>query len=80
MLIEVNNLKVSWHEMGRPQVHGYDMVCIAAVNSLTFASGADEKVIRAFKPAKNFLRNFSALTGTNYFSENDIKVIIYLLN
>lgn len=64
--------------MGRPQVHGYDMVCIAAVNSLTFASGADEKVVRAFKPAKNFLRNFDKLTATNHFSEDEIKVIIYL--
>ncbi|CAD5119082.1 DgyrCDS7727 [Dimorphilus gyrociliatus] len=65
--------KTSWYEMGRPQVHGYDMKCIAPVNSLTFASGADEKVIRAFRPAKNFLRNFNKLTGTAFFTEDDIK-------
>eukprot|EP00088_Acartia_fossae_P049297 TRINITY_DN5423_c0_g1_i6.p1 TRINITY_DN5423_c0_g1~~TRINITY_DN5423_c0_g1_i6.p1 ORF type:complete len:802 (-),score=139.46 TRINITY_DN5423_c0_g1_i6:13-2394(-) len=52
-----------WHEVARPQVHGYDMSCIAALPNLSFVSGAEEKVIRAFKAPQNFLDNFVRLTG-----------------
>ena len=30
------------------QVHGYDMACLAAISDTSFASGAEEKVARAF--------------------------------
>ena len=33
-----------WHEVARPQIHGYDMQCIAMIGSLEYVSGADEKV------------------------------------
>ena len=35
---------VQWREIARPQIHGYDMQCIAMINSLLYISGADEKV------------------------------------
>ena len=34
----------TWHEMARPQIHGYDMQCVAMTTSLLYISGADEKV------------------------------------
>ncbi|CAL4060202.1 unnamed protein product, partial [Meganyctiphanes norvegica] len=52
---------VTWHEVGRPQVHGYDMACIAALKNLQFASGAEEKVIRAFTAPANFIKNFGQI-------------------
>jgi len=54
---------VAWHEVARPQVHGYDMSCIASLPNLTFVSGAEEKVLRAFKAPTNFFDNFIRLTG-----------------
>jgi hypothetical protein len=34
----------SWHEIARPQLHGYDMECIAFSKSHQYISGAEEKV------------------------------------
>lgn len=39
----------SWHEIARPQIHGYDIQCIAAINAESFVSGSDEKLLRVFK-------------------------------
>lgn len=38
----------SWHEFSRPQIHGYDLNCIAALSNISFVSGADEKLLRVF--------------------------------
>ena len=51
----------AWHEIARPQVHGYDMQCLAAINSHRFVSAADEKVLRIFEATKNFDQNFQSL-------------------
>ncbi|XP_064456155.1 elongator complex protein 2-like isoform X1 [Ornithodoros turicata] len=51
----------SWKEVARPQVHGYDMNCIAVVDSLHFVSGAEEKVLRAFEGTQNFVDNFNRI-------------------
>jgi elongator complex protein 2 len=53
----------AWHEVARPQVHGYDMTCVATLPNLTFVSGAEEKVLRAFQAPQSFLDNFLRLTG-----------------
>ena len=56
-----------WVEVGRPQVHGYDMtsiVCIGGQDNSTdngepshrFVSGADEKVLRVFDAPSSTLR------------------------
>uniref|UniRef100_A0A8C9MXG4 Elongator complex protein 2 n=1 Tax=Serinus canaria TaxID=9135 RepID=A0A8C9MXG4_SERCA len=51
--------EVTWHEIARPQVHGYDLRCLAMIGRFEFVSGADEKVLRVFRAPKNFIENFS---------------------
>ncbi|XP_076991723.1 elongator complex protein 2 isoform X2 [Tamandua tetradactyla] len=55
--------QVTWHEIARPQIHGYDLKCLAMVNRFQFVSGADEKVLRVFSAPRNFVENFCAITG-----------------
>lgn len=52
--------------MARPQVHGYNMSSVAMLSSLSFASSAEEKVIRVFKAPYNFLENMKLLSKINY--------------
>ncbi|CAF0775093.1 unnamed protein product [Rotaria sp. Silwood1] len=58
---------ISWHEIGRPQIHGYEMKCLTFIgsNHQRFVSGADEKILRVFDPPKNFLENFARITKIN---------------
>lgn len=39
----------TWHEFARPQIHGYDMVCLDNLSQTKFVSGGDEKVLRVFE-------------------------------
>lgn len=39
----------SWHEFARPQIHGYNMVTIANIDSTKYVSGAEEKILRVFE-------------------------------
>lgn len=50
-----------WHELARPQVHGYDMVDANFLNALCFVSIADEKVARVFDAPKNFVMTVNSL-------------------
>ena len=45
----------SWHEISRPQVHGYDLVGVAFIDPLHFISIADEKVARVFEAPQEFV-------------------------
>lgn len=58
-------MQVTWHEIARPQIHGYDMQCLAMVGRFLFVSGADEKVLRVFKAPRNFVENFANIVGTS---------------
>lgn len=52
--------KGSWYELSRPQIHGYEMMCIFSLTNELFVSGGDEKILRAFKATKviaNLLNN-----------------------
>ncbi|KAE8597596.1 hypothetical protein XENTR_v10016527 [Xenopus tropicalis] len=53
---------VTWHEIARPQIHGYDMQCLAMIGRFQFVSGADEKVLRVFAAPRNFIENFSNIS------------------
>lgn len=55
----------TWHEISRPQIHGYDMQCLATVGRFRFVSGADEKVLRVFQAPRNFVENFANVFGTS---------------
>ncbi|KAH8280565.1 hypothetical protein KR018_010268 [Drosophila ironensis] len=48
----------TWHELARPQVHGYDMQALALLSRYKFASGAEEKIVRTFQATANFIENF----------------------
>ncbi|KAG7461407.1 elongator complex protein 2 [Solea senegalensis] len=53
----------TWHEISRPQIHGYDMQCLAMVGRFQYVSGADEKVLRVFQAPRNFVENFANISG-----------------
>lgn len=51
----------SWREVSRPQIHGYDMIDIACLGDLRFASIGDEKVTRVFDAPRSFARTMQHL-------------------
>ena len=51
----------SWHEVGRPQVHGYDLLGVVSLDPVRFVSIADEKVARVFGAPRNFVRTLRGL-------------------
>ncbi|XP_037119720.1 elongator complex protein 2 isoform X2 [Syngnathus acus] len=55
----------SWHEIARPQIHGYDVQCLAVLGRFRFVSGADEKVLRVFQAPRNFMDNLANISGTS---------------
>ncbi|XP_057378508.1 elongator complex protein 2-like isoform X2 [Daphnia carinata] len=59
--IQESNEEITWHELSRPQIHGYDLSCITSLGRFRFASGAEEKVIRVFEAPHNFLENFARI-------------------
>jgi len=66
--------QVSWHEMARPQIHGYDLNCIDSLGSSEFVSGADEKLLRVFSEPKavaNLLQKLCGFGGSQIDSMPD---------
>jgi elongator complex protein 2 len=55
--------EVSWHEMARPQIHGYDLNCIDSLGTSQFVSGADEKLLRVFSEPRAVANLLSVLCG-----------------
>ncbi|KAL0268496.1 UNVERIFIED_CONTAM: hypothetical protein PYX00_010418 [Menopon gallinae] len=58
--------ELTWHEMARPQIHGYDLTSVVVLSEYKFATGAEEKVIRAFIAPNNFIDNFQRLSKKTY--------------
>ncbi|KAI9718954.1 MAG: hypothetical protein M1812_003839 [Candelaria pacifica] len=54
---------ISWHEFARPQIHGYDLNCIAALGASRFVSGADEKLLRVFDEPRAIADMLEMLCG-----------------
>lgn len=60
--------QTSWHEMARPQIHGYDLNCIDSLRTSQFVSGADEKLLRVFNEPRavaNLLRKVCGFGPSN---------------
>lgn len=53
----------TWHEMSRPQIHGYDLNCIDSLGPAQFVSGADEKLMRVFSEPKAVASMLNRLAG-----------------
>lgn len=53
----------TWHEMARPQIHGYDLNCIDALGPSRFVSGADEKLMRVFDEPRAVARLLRSVAG-----------------
>ena len=67
--------QVTWHEMARPQVHGYDLNSLAMLSRYKFVSCAEEKVIRAFQAPNNFIQNFKKLCDIKEDSAGNVLII-----
>ncbi|XP_030381298.1 probable elongator complex protein 2 [Scaptodrosophila lebanonensis] len=61
----------TWHELARPQVHGYDMQALAILSRYRFASGAEEKIVRTFQATANFIENFRHISQPPGDAAND---------
>lgn len=84
MFLWLSSLQVTWHEISRPQIHGYDMQCLAMIGRFQFVSGADEKVLRVFQAPRNFVENFANISGTSketlLTSSVSVQLNVYLKN
>ena len=61
-----------WREVSRPQVHGYDLTCIAVdpdPSSFILYSGSDEKLIRVFDAPSDVINGLSTLCGITLQTE-----------
>ena len=67
----------SWHEIARPQVHGYDLLNVVFINPLKFSSIADEKVLRVFEAPRTFV-NLVERLGVAEFSEQEVSLVCIL--
>ncbi|KAG1874502.1 WD40-repeat-containing domain protein [Suillus subalutaceus] len=61
-----------WHELSRPQVHGYDLMGAAWLGPWTFASVADEKVARVFEAPRNFVEEVRVL-GVKDLAQSEVR-------
>ncbi|XP_055390341.1 elongator complex protein 2 [Condylostylus longicornis] len=61
----------TWHEVARPQIHGYDMQTIATIGRYKFASGGEEKIIRMFQATVDFIKNFRSICKISTDQEGD---------
>jgi hypothetical protein len=67
----------SWHELSRPQVHGYDLVDVAFLDALRFVSIADEKVARVFEAPRGFIHVIKGL-GVSELTLDEVRLLCLL--
>lgn len=62
----------AYHEMARPQIHGYDMVAVQSLDSRSFVSAGDEKTVRVFEEPKGVANMLTRLSGAKAQQEGEI--------
>lgn len=62
----------SWHEIARPQIHGYDLNCITTLTPHQFVSGAEEKLLRVFNKPRATQALLSAISGDTTIKSEDL--------
>lgn len=62
----------SWHEISRPQIHGYDLNCIDTLGPSQFVSGAEEKLLRVFNEPKQIVELLEKLNGFQQTIEGEL--------
>lgn len=66
------NCGSSWHEMARPQIHGYDLNCLDSMNHSQFVSGGDEKLLRVFDEPRATADLLQSLCGIRTLSREEM--------
>ncbi len=66
--------KHSWHEMARPQIHGYVLNCIDSIGQTQIISGADEKLLRVFDEPRATAELLDQLCGIITSGEKNLPV------
>ena len=64
----------SWHEMARPQIHGYVLNCIDSVGQTQIISGADEKLLRVFDEPRATAELLDQLCGIKTSGRENLPV------
>ncbi|KAF6046931.1 WD domain, G-beta repeat family protein [Candida parapsilosis] len=65
------NSVTTWHEIARPQIHGYDMICCDNITKTKFVSGGDEKILRVFELTESIRQHLKALGGIEISDDNE---------
>lgn len=67
----------TWHELARPQIHGYDMEDIAFLSRLRYISGSEEKIVRVFDAPAKFIESMRTL-GVDENLADDVRFLSLL--
>lgn len=65
----------TWHEFARPQIHGYDMICLDNISATKYVSGGDEKLLRVFEMTHSIsklLHNFCGIDIVSSESQEEL--------
>ncbi|KAI9720096.1 MAG: hypothetical protein M1828_005824 [Chrysothrix sp. TS-e1954] len=62
----------TWHEVSRPQIHGFDLNCLDTLGRTSFVSGADEKLLRVFDEPRKVADSLSALSGQRLLTNSSL--------
>ena len=58
----------TWHEFARPQIHGYDMICLDNISATKYVSGGDEKLLRGSEMTHSISRLLHNFCGIDIVS------------